>query len=192
MSAFPIGGLHAHCFCFWEQKCTFAIIVNPCCMDANAASYSLLFDELLEKGRRFCAYRDRSKKETTDRLYQHGASPELTGKIIDLLEKEGFIDEERFARSFARGKFEYNHWGRIRIKQELSFRQIPETLIVEALSGINEDKYQEVLENIASKIFNSLKEQSDYTARGKTAEHCIRKGYEADLVWKVVNKVQKS
>lgn len=161
-------------------------------MDANAASFRMLFDELLEKGRRFCAYRDRSKKETADRLYQHGASPELTAKILAVLEKESFIDEERFARSFARGKFEYNHWGRIRIKQELSFRQIPENIIVEALSGVDEEKYHEVLEGIASKKFNSLKGQSDFTGKGKTAEHCIRKGFEADLVWKVVNKLKSS
>ncbi len=158
-------------------------------MDNKAASERMLFEELLEKARRFCAYRDRCKKETADRLYQLGANRDLTAKIIHTLQKEGFVDEQRFARAYARGKFEHNHWGRTRIKQELAFRQMDENTIAEALFEIDENKYLEVLSEMAAKKLKSLKGQPDFAARGKTAAHCIRKGFEPGLVWKVVNKL---
>ncbi|MBW6497090.1 MAG: RecX family transcriptional regulator [Bacteroidales bacterium] len=158
-------------------------------MANTTAGERMLYEEFLEKARRFCAYRDRCKKETADRLSQLGANRDLTAKILDTLLQEGFLDEQRFARAYARGKFEHNHWGRTRIKQELAFRQIDENTIAEALFEIDENKYLEVLNDIAAKKLKSLKEPSDFTARGKTAEHCIRKGFEPDLVWRVINKL---
>ncbi len=153
------------------------------------ASERLLFDEWLEKARRFCAYRDRCKKETADRLQQLGASKEVTRKILEILQKENFIDEQRFASAFVRGKFKHNHWGRVRLKQELSVRQISEKSIAEALIEIDEEDYQQALKSLASKKLKSLKGQPDFAARGKTAAYCIGKGYEADLVWKMINEL---
>jgi regulatory protein len=158
-------------------------------MAAKPASDKILFDEFIEKGRRFCAYRDRSKKETTERLLQLGANQNLIDNILSALEKEGFIDEKRFAKAFARGKFINNHWGKIRIERELRLHQINSEIIEEALKEINQNQYFEVLESIAKKKLLASKALSEYIAKGKTAEYCIRKGFEPDICWKIVNKL---
>lgn len=149
----------------------------------------MLFEEFLEKGRRYCAYRDRSKKETALRLHQLGASPGLSVRILEALESEGFLNEERFARALVRGKFRNNRWGRLRILKELSHHQIAQATIQRALSEIDEDEYLEVLEDLARKKFASLKGLPPFNAKGKTAQHCIGKGFEPDLVWKIINEI---
>lgn len=158
-------------------------------MAVKPASEKILFDEYIEKARRFCAYRDRSKKETAERLQQLGANQNLTGKILSTLEKEGFIDEKRFAKAFARGKFMNNHWGKIKIEQELKQHQIDSGLIREALKEINQDEYFEVLKSMAQKKFMSIKSLPEYMAKGKTADYCIRKGFEPDICWQIINKL---
>lgn len=149
----------------------------------------MLFEEFLEKGRRFCAYRDRSTRETALRLQHLGASQDLCSRILLVLEKEGFLNEERFARALARGKFINNHWGRLRILQELHHHQVPAEIIPLALTEIDEETYLQVLKQLAEKKMAGLKGETPFNARGKTARHCIGKGFEPDLVWKTVNEL---
>lgn len=159
-------------------------------MSKNAQrSEKLLFEELLEKAKGFCAYRDRCKIEVSEKLACAGAPDSLIEKVIKKLENEGYIDQKRFCEAFARGKFEYNQWGRLRIKQELVLKKITLDLIEPALGLIDQNQYQLILEKIASKKLKSLKGTDEYTARGKTAVYCINKGFEPDLVWKTVNKI---
>ncbi len=154
-----------------------------------SATQNMVYFELLEKGKRFCAYRDRCKAEVAQKLLPLGATGQLLEKVINALIEEGFIDEKRFSEAFARGKFEYNQWGRLRIKQELILKKIPEELIDPALNQIDQNQYQLLLEKIATKKLQSLKGRDEFTARGKTAGFCINKGFEPDLVWKTVNKI---
>ena len=149
----------------------------------------MLFEEFLEKGRRFCAYRDRSLRETAERLQQLGASPGLIQRILHALREEGFVDNERFARALVRGKFRNNQWGRIRILQELGHHQIPESVIEQALTEIDEEEYIRVLNTLAQKKFTSLRGETPFNAKGKTAQYCLRKGFESSLVWDIVNKL---
>ncbi|MEE4176144.1 MAG: regulatory protein RecX [Bacteroides sp.] len=158
-------------------------------MDPQASASAMLFEEFLEKGRRYCAYRDRSKKETALRLHQLGASTELSGRVLDALENEGFLNEERFARALVRGKFRNNHWGRVRILQELAHHQVAHAIIQQALTEIDEDEYLRVLEGLTRKKYDSLKGLPPFNAKGKTAQHCIGKGFEPELVWKMVNEL---
>jgi len=158
-------------------------------MSGMPSSEKMLFHEFLEKGQRFCAYRDRSKKEVADKLAQLGAASQILDNVLRSLEKEGFIDEERFAKSFARGKFEYNRWGKQRIRQELILKKVPRKMIELALEQIDESQYLQELEKIALRKFQGLKGHDKFTAIGKTAEHCIRRGFEADLAWDIANKL---
>ena len=109
---------------------------------------------LLEKARRFCAYQERCLQETRRKMRTLGASAEQSEMIAARMMEEGFIDEARFASAFARGKFFSRQWGRLRIRQELLLRRIPENLIDQSLNEIDQDKYVQCLHDMLEKKIN--------------------------------------
>ncbi len=143
-------------------------------------------EELLEKARRYCAYRERCSRETEEKLFSLGADPDQIKQLIKKLEKEGFIDDKRFARVFALGKFQNNQWGKNKIAMELRVRNIHPENINYALDQIDNSRYEQTLQQIIEKKVQALKGETPFVAEGKTAEHCIRKGYEPDLVWRLM------
>lgn len=152
---------------------------------SNQKSYTV--DEALQKLMNFCAYRDRSQKEVEDKLTEMRMIPAAKEKIIMSLMEQGFLNEERFARSFVRGKFRMKKWGRIKIKAELKRREISAPIIKLGLTEINEKTYLETLFSLAEKKLPTIKETNPYKRKQKLADHLIRKGYESNLVFDCVN-----
>ena len=156
-------------------------------MKYDQKSYTV--EEAHQKLMHFCAYRDRSQKEVEDKLDNMRMIPEAKEKIIISLMQEGFLNEERFARSFARGKFRIKKWGRIRITQELKKREISTPIIKLGLSEINETDYRKSLYELAEKKSEQIKESNTFKRKKKLADHLLRKGYESQLVFDCVNEL---
>lgn len=154
-------------------------------MKHDHKSYTV--DEALQKLMHFCAYRDRSQKEVEDKLDSMRMIPEAKEKIIINLMQEGFLNEERFARSFVRGKFRIKKWGRIKITQELKRRGISTPIIKLGLSEIKESDYRKTLYDLAEKKEEKIKEPNSFKKKKKLADHLLRKGYENHLVFDCVN-----
>lgn len=133
----------------------------------------------------FCAYRDRSQKEVEDKLLDMRMIPEAREQIIIKLMQEDFLNEERFARSFVRGKFRIKKWGRVRIRQELKLREISSPIIKIAMTEIDEKQYLKTLHDLAEKKLGLLREPNQFKCRKKLSDHLLRKGYEAGLVFEV-------
>lgn len=150
---------------------------------------SVTVEEALVKLTHFCAYRDRSQKEVEDKLNTMHMIPEAKEKIIVELMQEGFLNEERFARSFVRGKFRIKKWGRIKITQELKKRGISSPIIKLGLTEIKESDYRSALYEVAEKKLHLLKEPNEYKKKGKLADHLLRRGYESSLVFECVNEI---
>ncbi len=146
----------------------------------------MLLDHLLEKGRKFCSYRDRTVREVSQKLYSLGASQQLAAQIVNILKEELFIDERRFALAFARGKLENNKWGKIKLKYEMQGRGLDPLTVNQALESLDPERYSEILNGIARAKIKTLRALDEYTAKGKTAEYCTRKGFEVDLIWKTL------
>lgn len=139
-------------------------------------------DEALQKMERFCAYRERCPKEVRNKLAEFGLSNPDAEQIFKVLQEDKFFNEERFAMAFAGGKFRYNNWGRIRIRQELRMRDISPTLVSQALDSIDQSEYEALIQ----KLLDKKRQQyaNDGNAREKTAASLIRAGFEMDLVFK--------
>lgn len=133
----------------------------------------------------YCAYRDRSQKEVEDKLVEMRMIPAAREEIIIKLMQENFLNEERFARSFVRGKFRIKKWGRIKIKQELKLRDISSPIVKLAMTEIKENDYRSTLYSLAEKKLGFLTEKDKYKLRKKLTDHLLRKGYEATLVYEV-------
>ena len=134
----------------------------------------------------FCAYRDRSQKEVEDKLVEMRMIPEAREQIIIKLMQEDFLNEERFARSFVRGKFRIKKWGRLKIKLELKKKEISSPIIILALTEIEEKKYFQTLTDLAEKKLLLLKEKDPFKKKKKLYDFLSSKGYESHLVLEVI------
>jgi len=102
--------------------------------------------------------------------------------IVKQLNHEGFLHEERFAKSFVRGKFGINKWGRIKIRFELKNRHIPEKLITIALMEIDEEDYLKTLRQLIQKKMGEIKTEKSLNIRDKIINFAVAKGYEFDMI----------
>jgi regulatory protein len=138
---------------------------------------------------RYCAYQDRCQQEVKDKLYENGASRDEVDELLVWLIQEGFLDEERYARSFARGKFRMKDWGRRKIVYELKQNRISDYCIRKGLQEIDEDAYRATLERLVEKKLPEIKRDPNHWARkAKLQRYLTGKGYESELVNEMLNK----
>lgn len=144
--------------------------------------------EATEKARAYCAFQERCQQEMRDKLYYWGLHKEDVEAIIAQLIIEGFIKEERFARSFARGKFRMKKWGKLKIELELKKRKISEYCINKALEELDEQDYSDTIQSLIAKKRTTLKNKDSIQDKYKIANYVISKGYCPELVWNELNK----
>lgn len=150
-------------------------------------AYSL--KEATRKLEGYCAYQDRCHKEVNSKLKEMGMIPAAIDEIVGHLIKENFLNEERFARSFARGKFNIKKWGKKRIINELKQRDITKYNLKLALKEIDEDIYLETLEILAKKRAMQLTETNVFKKRKKLADYLLYRGWESPLVYEITKRL---
>lgn len=146
-------------------------------------------EEAKRKLEAFCAYQERSHKEVVEKLQKMRMIPLAIDEIVVYLIEHNFLNEERFAKSFARGKFRYKKWGRTRIKQELKQRGLSVYVIQSALNELDDDEYLEVFNALAEKKQAEIKEKNPYKAKRKLADYLLYRGWESNLVYEKVSEL---
>jgi regulatory protein len=149
--------------------------------------YSL--EEIKRKIERYCVYQDRCHKEIEQKLKEYTLIDEAKNQIILHLLEHDFLNEERFSKSFARGKFNIKKWGKQRIIRELKIRDISDYNIKTALREIDEDVYNKTIVEIAEKRNKLINEPDVYKRKKKLTDYLIRKGYEYDLIFKTLKDI---
>ena len=150
-------------------------------------SYTL--EEATRKLEGYCAYQDRCHKEVVKKLRDMGMIPIAIDTIIAHLIKENYLNEERFAQSFARGKFNIKKWGKGRIIAELKFREISRFNIQTALKEIEGAQYLETFDALAKKRLREIKEKDIQKRKKKLADYLLYRGWESHLVYDKVNEL---
>ncbi|HAY89604.1 MAG TPA: RecX family transcriptional regulator [Bacteroidetes bacterium] len=135
---------------------------------------------------KFCAYQERCHQEVRDKLYGYGLAKEDVELLIYELIQHDFLNEERFAIAYVRGKFIHKKWGRNKIRMELKKRKISDYCIKKGMQEIEEDRYEEVLLSLLNKKIDSLKAIKGYQKNYKAAQFVMNKGYEGDIVWALI------
>jgi len=146
-------------------------------------------EEIKRKLERYCVYQDRCHKEIETKLKEFVLIEEAKNQIVLHLLEHNFLNEERFSKSFARGKFRIKKWGKQRIVRELKFRDISEYNIKTALKEIDEKEYLDTIHAIATKRNAQLKETDFYKRKKKLTDYLIRLGYEFDLIFSTLKNV---
>jgi regulatory protein len=144
----------------------------------------------LIKMQSWCAYQERCQQDTRNKLYELGLWPEAIENIIVKLIEDNFLNEERFAIQFAKGKFNIKKWGRIKIKQELKQKRVSDYCLKKALQQIDEEVYITTLTKVIATKKRLLSEKNPIKLKFKLATFAISKGYERDLVFDVLNMTE--
>lgn len=138
---------------------------------------------------KYCVYQERSQQQVRNKCYELGLYSDEVEEVIAELITEGFINEERFAQSYVRGKFRLKKWGRIKILAGLQQHQLSKYCIDKGMSEISEGEYLDTLNNLLEKKIASLPEENTYIIHQKVARYIINKGFEPELVWNRIKEI---
>jgi regulatory protein len=151
---------------------------------------TVTYEQLQKKVAKYCAWQERCSHDVKIKLLNLGASKQDTEKIMKWLKEEKYINDSRFAAAFARGKFNNNNWGKMRIISELRARNLDEQIIKDALNEIGENDYLKTIEELALRKWDDIKSDDLFVKKQKTAAFLVNKGYETDLVFKILEKIE--
>ena len=146
-------------------------------------------EEAQKKLESYCAYQDRCHQEVEKKLYEMQMISEAKELILLYLMEYNFLNEERFAKSFARGKFRIKKWGKQRIIRALKYKDISAYNIKKGLQEIDNDDYLQILKEIAIKKKNAITEKNVFKKSQKITNFLLYRGFENDLVYQVVREI---
>lgn len=147
--------------------------------------------EAIQKIEYFCSYQERCHDEVVAKLRTMKMDADEIDQIMVHLIAENFLNEERFACSFARGKHRIKHWGKIRIINELKYRKIAQTLINIALKEITPEEYLATFHTLAERHWESIRETNSLKKRKKICDYLLRRGFESNLVSDKVKELEE-
>lgn len=151
----------------------------------------LTIKDAIQKLEHFCAYQERCHAEVISKLYSLKMSPDEIDIVVVQLIENNFLNETRFACSFARGKHHIKHWGRIRITNELKLKQVSSTNITLALKEISPEEYETTFDQLSERCWNNLHEKNTLKKRKKFCDYMLRRGYESFLVYDKVTQLER-
>lgn len=148
--------------------------------------------EAQKKLEHYCAYQDRCHQEVVSKLFSLGMHSEEIDTVVVHLIAHNFLNEERFARSFARGKHRIKQWGKIRIVNELKFRNITQSNIKCALTEISTEEYESTFDTLSERLWESIRENNALKKRKKFCDYLLRKGWESNMVYDKMKAIESS
>lgn len=145
-------------------------------------SKSYTFQEIKQKLVNYCVYQDRCHAEVEQKMRDFLLIDEAKEEIILYLLKENYLNEERFTRSYIRGKFYIKHWGKNKIKIHLKQKGITEKLINSSFDEIHPEDYQKTITKIYQDYFSKQHGLKEYQKKSKTLKYLISRGFEYDQI----------
>ena len=138
---------------------------------------------------KYCAYQERCVKDVREKLKTFDLPDEEKAKILDYLLDNRFVNDERFAKSFVRGKVNQSGWGLNKIRFHLMQKGIAKELIDEALGQTDEEVYRQRLVDILKAKAKTVNVENDFEKKRKLAAYAMQKGFEGNLVWEVLKSL---
>ena len=145
--------------------------------------------QALLRAQAICSQQEKCRHDIREKLKLWNVGEDDIEKILQQLEAEKFIDESRFAAFFARDKFRFNKWGKIKISYAMKQKRLPENIIYEALESIPEEEYIEVLTEELQKKRKSIKGTNAWEIRSKLTRFAQQRGFEFDIIQKTIDSI---
>lgn len=149
-------------------------------------------EQVFQKLKHYCGYQERCHNEVKTKAYSLGLRKADVEQLVSKLIEEDYLNEERFAKLFAGGKFRIKQWGRIKIKSELKQKRVSEYCINKAMKEISEKEYLSVINKLAKKRWNALKGKGVnlFVKMTRTRNYLLSKGYESELISNIMKELQ--
>jgi regulatory protein len=148
---------------------------------------NMLYMTALNKAMAQCSNREYCCEDLRNKLTSWGVGNSDSEKIIDILIKENFINESRFAAAFVKDKFNYNKWGKIKIASHLKIKKIPSDIIRTALDSIEYESYIKSLNDLIAVHRRTIKAKNQYELKAKLLRYGLSKGFESSLLYNILN-----
>lgn len=142
----------------------------------------------LDKMAKYCAYQERCVKDVTDKLKTFELTEKERNEILNYLIDNRFVNNERFAKAFVKGKINQSGWGLNKIRFHLMQKDIDKAIIDEALESFDEEAYRQRLVDVLKSKAKTVKAANDFEKNRKLAAYAMQKGFEANLVWEVIKE----
>ncbi len=136
-------------------------------------------------------YQDRCHFEVEQKMREFDLIPEARDEILIYLIQNNFLNEERFARSFTRGKFYQKKWGKRKIANALFQKKVPQNLIVKGFEEIEDADYLHTLEQLANEKWKTLKAKTIWEKRKKLQSFLNQRGFEWELIKEQLKRFDK-
>ena len=146
-------------------------------------------DEAKKKLEHYCAYQERCHQEVVNKLRGMKMIPQAIDVILVHLIQHNYLNEERFAKTYVRGKLRFKKWGKRRLTSELKKKDISKININQALTEIDNTEYVEIFNDLAEKRLNSLREKDKYQKKRMLADYLLYRGWETYMVYDKVNEL---
>jgi regulatory protein len=140
----------------------------------------LKYEQALPRLAAYCSRGERCVQDIVRKMARWELSETEQKRLIQRLQKEKFLDEQRFCRAFVHDKSQYNHWGAYKIRYELRKKQIPDALIREALSEIDSEDQREQLRQLLAAKRKTVKGKNDFERNQKLMRFAAGKGFSID------------
>jgi len=151
-------------------------------------------ERLFQRAAKLLAAKQRSVEELRERLLAgRGATPELVETVIERLREYGYLDDERFAQSYASLRIQQRPIGRQRLQRDLRLKKIDKQTVDEALDQVFEQTPEHDLIDraIAKRIRLRGRPKTREEAK-KLFDHLLRQGFAFELVSEKVRAISRS
>jgi len=147
----------------------------------------LSYEQALRRLATYCSRSERCVSDVRRKMNDWKIPGEQQNQIIRQLQKERFLDEERYCKAFVNDKLRYNRWGIYKIRYELGKKQIPEALIREALANLNLEENLERLRLLIEQKKKSVKGKNEFEIGQKLLRFAASRGFAQEEIEKVIS-----
>ena len=147
------------------------------------------YSEALAFAAAFCSATEHCKSEVLDKTSKFELSTEDQLKLIQRLQQEGFLNENRYVKAFVSDKFRFNKWGKIKIRYSLRQKKVANEQIDEALEAIPDEDYEKMLTTLLRQKKSSIKSKTNFELCGKMIRYAAGRGFEPSLISKCLKKM---
>jgi regulatory protein len=149
-----------------------------------------LFNIALNKAMNQCSQREYCREDIHSKLAFWGVKNDESEKILEILIKENFINETRYAAAFVRDKFKYNKWGKVKIRAHLKAKNISGDAIRQALDHIDNEQYTKMIHDLIDNHRRTIKSKNQYDLKAKLLRYGLSKGFESSLLYEILNDIE--
>ena len=153
------------------------------------AKKSITISEAKKNIEHYCAYQERCHKEVVNKLKDLGIIQNAIDVIVTDLIQNNYLNETRFAQSFARGKFKIKKWGKVKIHRELNKREISEYNIKMGMKEISDSDYEETFNTLLDKKLSELSHLPESEQKRKIFSYLSYRGWEVEKIFEALRKI---